>query len=118
MDGFDQAAQDGRRPLMVPRQVTPNPNPNPNPSPDPNPNPNLNPNPNPNPNPRPNPTPDLSWYPGRVLAVRLEHRCLVAFDDGDYEDHVLMQHVRPLSAEVRSPLDLPLTSPRSPLDLP
>ena len=31
--------------------------------------------------------------------MRLEHRCLVAFDDGDYEDHVLMQHVRPLSAE-------------------
>ena len=40
-----------------------------------------------------------SWYPGVVLAVRLESRCLVAFDDGDYEDHVLPQHVRPLSAE-------------------
>ena len=41
----------------------------------------------------------LSWYPGVVLAVRLESRCLVAFDDGDYEDLVLPQHVRPLSAE-------------------
>jgi len=41
----------------------------------------------------------LSWYPGVVLAVRLESRCLVAFDDGDYEDRVLPQHMRPLSAE-------------------
>ena len=41
----------------------------------------------------------LSWYPGVVLAVRLESRCLVAFDDGDYEDLVLPQHLRPLSAE-------------------
>jgi len=39
-----------------------------------------------------------SWYPGVVLAVRPESRCVVAFDDGDYEDNVLPQHIRPLSA--------------------
>ena len=44
-----------------------------------------------------------AWYPGVVLAVRAESRAvvafMVAFDDGDYDDRVLPQHMRPLSAE-------------------
>lgn len=37
-----------------------------------------------------------SWYPGTVDAIHPDGTCAVWYDDGDFEEHVLLPHVRPM----------------------
>eukprot|EP00966_Prymnesium_polylepis_P239626 5541824-Prymnesium_polylepis.2 len=39
------------------------------------------------------------WYPGVIRKIHTDHKCDIAFDDGDFEARVLPEHIKPMAAE-------------------
>ncbi len=53
------------------------------------------------------------WYPGTIRTVHADGRCLIDYDDGDTEDSVLAEHIRPLAASPEPLADHHVGSPGS-----